>query len=486
MMVLHMNKKTFTLVFLLIQLSCMLAFAVAEAGAWGEIRYADRMLNIRAGRSAGAEHVKTLQPHDYVKVDFIRDGWCAVFDVNAPTRDESKAIGYAKAEFLQPVKDGVLLKAQADPDQWGEIRYADRNLNVREARDRFSEHVRTLYEGDKVKVDFLKDEWIAVFELDEKVRDESKAIGYANAKYLKPVSGEKTIIISATASSSKAPSQEPGVVQTEKAEPESASSGWGEIRRSEKRFALKRTRSRNSGRTVVIEPGTGFKTAFLKNGWYAVFKEDETIRDEKRAIGYVSIETLESPEEEVLVPKKAPLPMIVEKERIDDLDAEGQPPAVAALPPVVEPSPAAPAPALKEPAVEVPAAPVKTEPEKKMPPAVDYSQAEDSMSPKADTIKHGYKYKIVEKTDALDGNVKQLLLRIFLDVDVLPEESDLKDFATTIWKTERQSGKEMLMDIYLPGMNMRGLSYIFARFNDQGLLEFWTRDTVLFGTKFMN
>lgn len=467
-----------------------MCIGVSSVYAWGEIRFADRMLNVREGRGAGFEHVKTLQPHDYVKVDFIKDGWCAVFDVNAPTRDEKKAIGYAKAKFLVPAKGGAPIAKVKKSDEWGEIRYADRNLNIREARDRFSEHVRTLYKGDKVKVDFLKGDWIAVFELDEKVRDEKNAIGYSNAKYLRPISGDKSIIISASSTANNEDEAEAQASPTRRIESKSGTSGWGELRVSDKKIALKRARSKNSGRTVIIEPGVAFKTDFLKNGWYAVFKEDESIRNEKRAIGYVSEQILESPEEQILVDEKAPLPMIVEQEKVEDLAKETVPlteePTVEEKP--ITPEPVAKAPLAKQPETKA----VSPEPQKKaaaqkpIPAKLKkYSEVEDSLSPKADTLKHGFRYKIVEKTDILDDHVKQLLLRVFLDVEVLPDEEDIKDFATTIWKSERQSGKELLVNIFLPGMNMRGLSYVYARFDNQGMVEFWTRDTVLFGTKFM-
>jgi lipopolysaccharide export system protein LptA len=74
---------------------------------------------------------------------------------------------------------------------WGEVREATLNLNVREKRTPKSEHIVTLAKGQRVKVDFLKDGWVAVFNLNESKRDESRAIGYANTKYLKIVKVEQ-------------------------------------------------------------------------------------------------------------------------------------------------------------------------------------------------------------------------------------------------------------------------------------------------------
>jgi len=74
---------------------------------------------------------------------------------------------------------------------WGEIREATLNLNVREKRTPKSEHIVTLAKGQRIKVDFLKDGWVAVFNLNESKREESRAIGYANIRYLKVVSIEQ-------------------------------------------------------------------------------------------------------------------------------------------------------------------------------------------------------------------------------------------------------------------------------------------------------
>lgn len=78
----------------------------------------------------------------------------------------------------------VCCAGSALADDWGEIRAAKLNLNVRDARSPKGKHVVTLTKGERVKCDFLKNGWVAVFNLDEAVRDEKKAIGYANLKYL--------------------------------------------------------------------------------------------------------------------------------------------------------------------------------------------------------------------------------------------------------------------------------------------------------------
>lgn len=79
----------------------------------------------------------------------------------------------------------LLFSIPAFAADWGEIRKADRNLNVRKEPSPTSEHVVTLKKGQQVKVDFKKKNgWVAIFKISDDIRDESRAIGYANSKYL--------------------------------------------------------------------------------------------------------------------------------------------------------------------------------------------------------------------------------------------------------------------------------------------------------------
>lgn len=104
---------------------------------------------------------------------------------------------------------------------WGEVREATLNLNVRSARSPKGNHVVTLSKGDKVLCDFLKDGWYAVFDLDESDRSEKNAIGYANAKYLAPISQPSA---SASSSQKSAPKQTPA------SKPAAVPEGQGEVK----------------------------------------------------------------------------------------------------------------------------------------------------------------------------------------------------------------------------------------------------------------
>ena len=105
---------------------------------------------------------------------------------------------------------------------WGEIREAAVNLNVRAERDRKSAHVMTLPKGERVKCDFLRNGWIAIFDLNEPERDEQKAVGYANIKYLKLVVGAAPKAAEAPAAT---PAAKPEPQRPAAAEPE----GEGEV-----------------------------------------------------------------------------------------------------------------------------------------------------------------------------------------------------------------------------------------------------------------
>ena len=85
----------------------------------------------------------------------------------------------------------LLVPARVRAQDWGEVREATVNLNVRKAPDPGAEHVVTLAKGQRVRTDFPQNGWLAVFELGQKDRDQAKAVGYANAKYLKVVEAVK-------------------------------------------------------------------------------------------------------------------------------------------------------------------------------------------------------------------------------------------------------------------------------------------------------
>lgn len=78
------------------------AKADKAAKGFGELRVADRALSVRAQRDKESEFKRLLQPGQRVRVDFLEDGWFAVFDPEEKTRDLARAWGYSRDKYLVP------------------------------------------------------------------------------------------------------------------------------------------------------------------------------------------------------------------------------------------------------------------------------------------------------------------------------------------------------------------------------------------------
>lgn len=74
--------------------------------------------------------------------------------------------------------------------EWGIIMSAPSGANIMAARSSKAKIKARLKSGKKVKADFLKDGWYAVFRSNEKVRSKKKILGYVAAKSLKPAGGK--------------------------------------------------------------------------------------------------------------------------------------------------------------------------------------------------------------------------------------------------------------------------------------------------------
>ncbi|MBU1039918.1 MAG: hypothetical protein KKF77_02315 [Proteobacteria bacterium] len=178
----------------------------------------------------------------------------------------------------------ALTAASALAEGFGEVRVVETPTNVRQERDPKSPVVRTLQPGEKVRVDFVRASgWGTVFELDETQRDEAKAIGYADVRLLKPVGAPaepKAAPSEAKASPSAAPAPSRSMVQAQQAEP-------AQIRQVEARTEIHKERSLKSPVVAVLAPGERVQTAYLRDGFFAVFKLNDQARNEATAVGYV-------------------------------------------------------------------------------------------------------------------------------------------------------------------------------------------------------
>lgn len=66
----------------------------------------------------------------------------------------------------------------------GSLKYTHGNVNIRAARSTSSDKIGMLKTNECVKVDFLKNNWYAIFKVNETNRDEKNAIGYVYAPLL--------------------------------------------------------------------------------------------------------------------------------------------------------------------------------------------------------------------------------------------------------------------------------------------------------------
>jgi hypothetical protein len=197
------------------------AVAQAKEVGWGRVYTASGQVTVRENPEDGALTVRVLKSGQKVRVDFVEDGWAAVFDPAETVRAETRAQGYVRLSELRTGArpEPVLLAAAPDkpektakpekvakpeksakPDKgvqnapkkaaptgdFGEIRVADRRMAIRAGRDKDTDFVRLLQPGRRVRVDFHEDGWFAIFDPDEKVRDLKRAWGFGRDKYLVP------------------------------------------------------------------------------------------------------------------------------------------------------------------------------------------------------------------------------------------------------------------------------------------------------------
>lgn len=80
----------------------------------------------------------------------------------------------------------VVICLSISAQEWGMIRYAKSNVNIRSKRSTNSKVIGKLSKGEEVKVDFLQDNWFAVFKPNENIRDQSRSMGFVYSPLLLP------------------------------------------------------------------------------------------------------------------------------------------------------------------------------------------------------------------------------------------------------------------------------------------------------------
>ena len=458
-------RKINTIVVLIVSLLLLVA---STAWAFGEIRYPDRPLNLRKGRSAKTSWVGSLYPGQKVRIAFLEDGWVAVFEPGETRNSESAAVGYSNVKYLKREQTRV------EPKPWGELVYTPRKLNVRSKPSVKGQKLATLQVMEHVKIDFPQDDWTMVFSPQATIRSEKNAIGYSSAKYFKPatessmnkaglgkepVAAEQSVPAPIAVSEaveveggqgqvggSVAPPPAPVSVKTPKP--------WGDVLTVKRKVNIRKGRTSGSRYIRTLKPGEKVRVDFLKSGWYAVFNENELIRSESRAMGYALQSLIDGGPEEVVIPTKA----------------MAAPSATKTATPT-----------------ETSVASTKSTASQKKTMVIDRSKF--SGAKRADPIPnktaHGYQYRIIEKAETRQLGETWITVKVFLATKKLPSTTALKDFSTTLWRENKKANKNLAVLVYLPGMDLEDLAFGVTKFDNERMLEFWVRKATLFGTDFL-
>ncbi len=438
---------------------CLILLGATAAMAFGEIRYPDRPLNLRKARSPKTAWVGSLYPGQKVRIGFPKNGWVAVFEPGETRNSESAAVGYSNVKYLKKTQTRV------EPKPWGELVSAVRNLNVRNKPSRQGRKVGMLAGDQHVRIDFPEDDWIMVFSPKATIRSMMNAIGYSSAKYFEPVTA---------ASMAQAA---PPVVK--EAAPKPVASGeWGNLVTITRKINLREGRTTGSKYIRTLKPGEKVRLDFLKSGWIAVFLPNEPMRNEGNAMGYALKSLVDDGSEAIVATsvKKMVAP-------------EPQPVAVStpAPKPVASTAKAAPVATAKPKKASLKQKSVAPLGGSKKTMVINKSQfkATKRPDPTPNKTAHGYQYRLLEKSETKKFGETWITLKVFLSTTKLPGVIALRDFSTSLWKEHKKATKNLVVLIYLPGMDTEDLSYGVVQFDDEEALELWVRKATLFGTDFL-
>jgi len=405
----------------------IVALTAATAVAFGEIRYPDRALNLRDGRSPSANWVGSLVQGQPVRVAFLQNGWVAVFEPNETHNDESAAVGYANLKYIKAEQ------MNPGPVKWGSLREAGKEATIRAKASGLSEQVGTLSKGQRVRMDFPDDDWVLIFPPDATIRSKMGGYGFVKRQTLKPVSPQKTT-----------PAANASIAKRAKSDTRDVYTEWGKVVSIDAPVKVYRERKEASRQVTTLAKGRRVRVDFLKDGWVAVFQEDERLRKEYRAIGFARLDKLENKDAD-----SVSLAATIAAATSGKVEQGGQ--------------------SLSQTTVPLSRSRIT---ETKQP------------DPKPDQTAHGYKYKLLDKSQVKKQGETWVTLKVFLATTKLPNQEALNDFSSTLWKKNRRAGKKLAVLLYLPGMNTRDLSYGVVKFGDEGIEESWVRKTTLFGTEF--
>ena len=469
-----------SLIFLV--LIVLLCGAAVEAEAFGRIMHPTQKLNIRADRSVQSPLLGSLFLGQPVRAADSKGGFVAIYEPSAKAKTAEALLGYAAERFLTDAKPS------APAPEWGMLAYTTRNVNIRRNPSLSGQKLGLVVADEIVRIGPPKDEWTLVFPKDATIYSRRNAFGYASSRFFYDAASKRLATEAAVTREVVLDSGQGEVGGAVAPPPTKAAqtSEWGEVVTLTRRVNLRDGRSVGAKHLRTLRPGEAVRVDFLQNGWYAVFREGETVRDESRALGYAVQRLLMEPQQAVdnepvenlaaKLTESKPQQVIVESAQID-----------VAKPLVVQ-TPDSPsetgrtrtAPAAK-PKIAV------TPPQEQQTVSIDRTKFQPSKraDPTPDRSVHGFDYRLLEKSETKKLGETWITLKVFLSTTKLPSDDNLRDFATTLWKEYRRSNRNLVVLVYLPGMNTDDLSYGVISFDDQELLEQWVRKTTLFGTEFL-
>ena len=117
---------------------------------------------------------------------------------------------------VEPLKPAPEAKPAATPPKsWGRVVVSAVRLNIRAQRSSESDLRGEVQPSETVKVDFLRDNWYAIFPVTEEQRNEGRARGYIYAPYLRDLGPQPAAAPDKAVSSSEAPALLPTAPQKE-------------------------------------------------------------------------------------------------------------------------------------------------------------------------------------------------------------------------------------------------------------------------------
>lgn len=409
--------------------ACFVLLIAVTASAFGEIRYPDRALNLRDGRSPDANWVGSLAMGQEVRVAHLEGGWVAVFEPGETRDSLDAAVGFANLKYLKSTR------LQSEESAWGRVMEVGSESTLRDSASGLGENIGVLEAGRKIRVDFPDDGWIMAFPAGATIRSKMGALGFVKKDDLRPVSAS----VAAKADVPSAPS----IVVRARNDDRDVYTDWGKLLVLKSPVKIYRERTADSRLETTLGPGKKVRVDFLENGWYAVFEESERLRKEYRALGYARKESLEEGREEAVSLNQT---LAAATGSVQDAES-----------------------------------PTRRTVELDKSRIVGGPQPD----PKPDKTLHGYQYKLLKKDQIKRQGETWITLTVFLATTKLPNQEALEDFASSLWKEYRRVSKNLAVLIYLPGMDTKDISYGVIQFDDEKMIESWVRRTTLFGTKFL-